>query len=405
MAEVPANGKLQNAIDIVSDVANAGLGLSQISTGSVDTNRNLAAPGNPNETDAKAIAGRFTILDFGGTTNTTAGPLNGTESPDGNADFVVLTQAPTGFMVSIEGHGNGTGTIVSGVGDNAGTYFGTLGFQIGTEQVNIKAANLDGTGNFQNVAVLDYDQMTFGGAYYGIVELTPQDGGTKTNPNPNYNVANPGATRIGTVVSLFNGPQDQTVNAFDIYTPDNASTPSPLVAIPDTTPINGLVHALEIPDYIISTKLLTGFGGLDTIPEIENFFAITAGNGGNGLVGAGGSGGSLGSVLKTVTTPAANGVAATTVLLGALSITLPTDVTFNGFVTLDFRATGATASTPWWKRRKRDWHDRGLREPSATGTGTTAALVPRIRPFWNRYRFLQAMGAWGSRARVEMAAV
>ena len=203
------------AIDII-DNSNPSIGgpsSNPISLGGVDTNRTLG--GNNPTSFAGASAGPIAVLDY---------------NHDGVADFAVLTSAPAGFLVAIEGNGTGVGgTITSGTGDNAGYFFGSEGLNIGTTQVAIRAGDLTGDGFVDSVAVLDYDFKVL----FGVVELKVLD-----PTDPAYNPQNPGATHITTTSSLFKGAQDATVVAFDVFTPSPALAPTVklmAVSVPDTT--------------------------------------------------------------------------------------------------------------------------------------------------------------------------
>jgi hypothetical protein len=228
---------------------------------------------------------------------------------DGIADLTLITEAPSGFMVSF---GSSTPTRffdfnVNNLGmDNGGFWFGGLGLGLSADVMAIRDADVDGDGLHDEVAVLVYRAAP--AVFYNIVELDIDD-----RPPPDVE-GNPGADRLFTYLSFFGSGPNLSVVAFDTYyaVTNDTTLVSYVTATPDTRP-NGFQY-----EEIIGDLPLFSF---DFYPISDRFIKISAGDGGGGLVGKGGDGGFLGDSS-----------------LGSLSINLPANLSYNGQVDL----TGGT---------------------------------------------------------------
>jgi hypothetical protein len=250
-----------------------------INLGRVDTNRDVGAD-KFSPVDAK---GRdFTLFDL---------------DNDGDLDIATLTQTPANFLVVHTGDGTTGGFVISSDDpadgeDNTGIPLSEdtpKGLDLPDTLVGIlTTASDDGRGN--DVTLVSYNRP--GGHIGGFIEVTFTDGNAFTA------VAGPSDSPI-----LSRNNLDDTVLAFDTYRPDEATT---------TTVGYALGHAVtgdEDNDFILVTA---GAGG-GFVPQANNGFFFSAGDGGDSATGRAGNGGQIGNKLES-----AGGV-----ITGTLDIQLP----------------------------------------------------------------------------------
>lgn len=270
------------------------------SLGSVDTNRTLNTKQPPDNQSLEEVKLRdFTILD-----------LNG----DGNADVVALAKQPEGFLQTFKGDGMGafpiasTGAAPATSPDNSGIKISGKvtdgGLDLSqTNFVGILAVNADGdpSGAVNDIALVDYRTDKSGIMIHEIV--LPDF--TSATLNASVPVASPAAAG------------DETIRAFDVYTPQPAADPATVgyfVGLPYAD--KPLVH-----DFVVAGDAPLG----DVQNLVDNGFFISAGHGGNSLLGAGGAGGSIGQgILANKTT--ADG----TRLTGGFDVLLPANKAYAG---------------------------------------------------------------------------
>lgn len=249
------------------------LAAGSLALGQVDTNRDVSAPG---ERDKIALTDA-TLQDF------TLGDFDN----DGDADIVVLTAEPAGFLVTFSGTGAPGGFAIASndlsddtagrSGENSGIDIGDdpppgLGVTGGMVGILTTAAQADGTGN--DVSIVSY----FGGPTNGVRFTDLSFAGLFT------------ASIAGTETPIISnvGP-DPSILAFDTYRPDEAS-PGVVgysLVSPIITPITDVV-------------LASGGAGGGVVSIANNGFFFAAGNGGDSAIGQGGAGGQVGDKLSLV---------------------------------------------------------------------------------------------------------
>lgn len=255
--------------------------------GVVDTNRNLG----PNAFNgAPAEVEELTVLD---------------QNNDGLVDFAVtITQA--GLVVSKLGDGLTFPFFITNTGiDNAGLFFGNPnGFGQSTSLVGLRSTDGDGDGRFDQLAVFE------GQAAVYIVELDDFP--------PSGVVANPGGIlfTISPVIDTTPaGPADPAGDAFDTW-----------ITVAAAPSVVDYITAQADED--ISTSRFS------IIDVAEHFITVSAGDGGNALIGRGGIGGSIGGTLtRSLGIDPTTGLPGS-VVVGALSITLPSNPDNSGTLTL-----------------------------------------------------------------------
>ncbi|MDB6171616.1 MAG: putative aggregation factor core protein MAFp3, isoform [Chthoniobacteraceae bacterium] len=290
-----------------------------ISYGSVDTNRILGAD---KINLVPAFVRDFTVVDF---------------DKDGKADFVAITGDPEGYMVAVSGTGLGNGTIVTynpgSPSDNRGYYFGTNGLDDTTAIHAIRATNIaelgDDLAGFRpdDVAVLDLG-IAGDGLPYLVIELSIWDIKLAQTPGlglPPVITGNPGVDLVNELASTLQRPSgaDVSVVAFDTHFFDTSTT-----AVANYVTAMPSVNPLRLHDIFSS-----GAYGLSFTPEAEHYIKISAGDGGNGVIGRGGVGGFLGGSLAQLNLLNGQGISSQT-LFGALNITLPANIAYEGTVLL-----------------------------------------------------------------------
>ena len=275
----------RNFLDVLDNSIPSAAGpllINSIVFGRVDTNRDV----DPRTISlVPALIRDFTILDF---------------DNDGRADFAEVTQEPAGFLVAARGDGAGDATVVTvsfSTNDNRGYYFGEKGLRIGTAQVAIRPTDSDRDGRFDEVAILDYGDISA----WRIDEMQIQ-----TPPRDNITLVNPGAVVDGFALSLFVGGKDQNVIAYDLFFPLVNST-------------YGQYSVAHSTRSIIEGGPVAGL--VFYVPQAEHYFTFNAGNGGDALIGRGGDGGFLGGDLGQAVD-----------LFGSLNVTLPANRAFAGEV-------------------------------------------------------------------------
>ena len=349
-------GGITNSVTILDFSFDSPYGptVSSVTFGSVDTNRELTK-----QASAGAFIRDFTVVDF---------------NQDGNADFVAVTEQPSGFLVAAQGDGLGNGIVVTKnpfTSDNAGFFLGPQGYGIGTEQVSLRPTELLGygtlfpipglpappgqppnprldyvvdafdttdPGKMDDVAVLNYStrRLSPGPASnytiteFSIWDFTLASAGRLVVDNPGVDFSFDLANGTGTPSGA-----DSTVVAFDTFVPVTAAPDG----IADLSSIN---YATANPTKAATTRhVLESWGyhrpsfgqNLTFTPLAEHFIDITAGDGGNGVIGRGGAGGFLGGGLTQLNLVNPQGIPSPT-LFGAFDITLPANVAFDGKVRL-----------------------------------------------------------------------
>ena len=268
--------------------------LNSIAIGTVDTNRDVGGDRINLSQQPDTTIRDFTVLDF---------------DNDGRTDFAAITEQPTGYLVAARGNGNGGALVVTksfSTDDNRGYFFGAKGLNIGTQQRGIRVSDADRDGRFDEIAILDYGA----GNAFRIYEMQ-----IETPPRSNPTIGNPGVLFIDNLLSFFRRGQDPEIVAWDLWFPQTNGTYGDYsVGLPSSSVLGG--------GYIEDAVL--GF----FTPLAEHYFTFQAGNGGDALIGRGGDGGSLGSILTSGTALVAGTL--TNTLSGALDVTLPANINFNG---------------------------------------------------------------------------
>ncbi len=244
---------------------------------------------------------------------------------DGIADYSVLSEAPAGYLVTLQGDGTGNATRVDGrypykspflfaqgyePVDNLGFFFGPPGvnnhggLNLTTSLLAIVATDADGDGLRDEVAVL-FSVINNTTGRTGVIELevgfppvpaaVPDPGNPGTffygpvpQPLPVVGVDhNPGAGVYQNFAII--GLQDSSIVAFDAYYPFSTAG-----GIPDSRIVNYAVGEPEtsFPDNFIISN---GDFGLHSMLNTEHYYRFVAGDGGSGLIGKGGAGGNIGS--------------------------------------------------------------------------------------------------------------
>lgn len=251
------------------------LELGSISFDPVDTNRTLTQA-----TLIGATLRDFAIIDFNG---------------DHSADFIGLSDTPSGYLVGFQGSGvgnGGTAALTNGgsiIGDNSG-------YLLGGSPTTIRGASPDGHGAMSDVIVLN------GGSIQTVDILN-------TLPPGGNLVLNPG---VKSVKASSPGPTDpRSINAIDSYILDPVMNVSDIVYV--KTPVARVAN------------IQTATNRFPQIDLSDTFVHIFSGNGGEGQIGKGGNGGVIGNGKLTDTTKR---------LEGSIDYTLPAigdvDVQFYG---------------------------------------------------------------------------
>lgn len=237
---------------------------------------------------------------------------------DGLADFSVISEAPAGYLVTLQGDGVGSALRVDGrypvknlaplyePVDNLGFFFGPPGvnnhggLNATTSLQAIVATDADGDGLRDEVAVLFNTNtstrvMELEVGFPPVPAAVPNPAlpgtflyGPVPQPLPVVGVDhNPGAA-VWQTLSII-GLVDTSIVAFDAFYPTSTSG-----GIPDSRIVNYAVGEPEtqfLDNYIISN----GDFGLRDMLNTEHYYRFVAGDGGAGLIGKGGVGGNIGS--------------------------------------------------------------------------------------------------------------
>ena len=265
-----------------------------LSLGSVDTDRKVSALGMRDHIVLKeAKLNDFTILDA---------------NNDGNADIVVLTSEPAGFLITLQGSGTKNGYVIASndpSDDTGGRTDENTGISIAgapPEGLGIKgtlvgilttAAQADGTGN--DVSVISYaidpNRIVFNNLSFPTL-FTATDAGQES-------------------VSGLQKAPDPKIAAFDTYRPIEANAG-----------MVGYTFALPSLDRSDDFIVVSPAAGGDFVSIANNGYFFRGGDGGNSSIGHGGAGGQIGKQLMTK-----NGLP-----VGTLSIVVPTNLAFEPVV-------------------------------------------------------------------------
>lgn len=307
-------------VTLINYTGGGGLGGGGVQLGTVDDNRAYPQGTTTNITNPppKVTPRDFVVLDV---------------NDDGDADLVVLSVQPTGFLVTFQGNGTpgsflGATTKTSNReldGQNDGIYIGdgTVGpYDVGNLErgslIGLMAANTDGDplGSANDIVVMEHNTK---GQGIKITEFSfGVDPGLPPPANPNYIAPILGQSFQTADVALgLTFPPligDNSIRAFDTYVP--------VAAAPANVTYTYLQAFRDDPDFdFVETFRVGGVGGfIDSLED--NTFFFTAGHGGDSSNGPGGAGGKLGNALKIV-----NGRP-----VGSLNYTFPVQEAYEGLV-------------------------------------------------------------------------
>jgi hypothetical protein len=241
---------------------------------------------------------------------------------DGVADFSVLSEAPAGYLVTLQGDGLGGATRIDGrypvkdqnqffpayePADNLGFFFGPPGvanhggLDLTTSLLAIVATDADGDGLRDEVAVMINTNTST-----RVIEV--EIGFPPVPSTVPFNPANPNAPTYGPVpqplpiVGVDHNPggalyldipytthSDSSIVAFDAFYP--FAGPG---GVPDSRIVN---YAIGDPETVFVDNYILGNGdfGFASMLNAEHYYRFVAGDGGAGLIGKGGTGGNIGS--------------------------------------------------------------------------------------------------------------
>lgn len=227
---------------------------------------------------------------------------------DGNADLFVITSAPQGFLVTLQGNGTGGFTIGSGDGvNNAGILLSTTNTPVGITAIHLDPADM--TGASTQIAVNFHAENTTIAVVY--------------DPVPTF-----AAVTVVESSAGFPFSPDDTVRAFDAFIPRASNVNAQTL---------GEVYPVKSNDTFdqVLTYVFNGVGGAFGSIENNSWF-FTAGDGGDAISGKAGNGGSIG---KTLSLESGTGR-----LVGSFDIVLPTVASYEGFVRI-IAGTGGNGFT------------------------------------------------------------
>ena len=240
------------------------------------------------------------------------------------ADFTGITRQPAGFMVAMRGTGVSAAPFVPaflGDGDNqAGFFFGSPGFDEGTDQLLIRNTD-DGNGDFSEVVVMDpiSGRSTNGHLILYAFEITNDEANGNGQTGATLSLAS--ALTVGGFILHVT-----TVTAMDIFIPD--------LSAPEGVGYVGALPTLDPAYNYIESTLAGGLGPpLSQLLIADRFVSVIAGDGGDALVGSGGTGGRIGDLLEEVTRIDPITGLPIVDLVGTVSITLPENLAFAGVAT------------------------------------------------------------------------
>ncbi|HEV7405914.1 MAG TPA: VCBS repeat-containing protein [Chthoniobacteraceae bacterium] len=234
----------------------------------VDTNRTLTQ-----QTLVTATLKDFAVIDF---------------NSDQNADWIGLSDTPTGYLVGFKGSGVGNGGSFALTNAGSATKDNS-GYSLGGSPTAIRGTNPNSLGAMTDVVVLS------GGSLVDVDIIE------NVGVSSNALVGNPGVRGKST---FLGGPTDpKSQQAFDTYLVDPALNFGSTYDIAYVKSFNGFFEA----------SLRTEFDGFQ-FGLSEHFVQISTGDGGDGQIGKGGNGGVIGGGKLTDTGKR---------LEGAIDYTLP----------------------------------------------------------------------------------
>lgn len=275
--------------------------------GKVDTNREISDPGKMDKIALQDVRIQdFAIVDI---------------DSDGNADVVVLTNQPEGFLITAKGDGAGgflIGSSPAANGENNGikiTGENTVGL-VGDLLVGVLPTDANNDGIVSEIAIVDYS-LAAPSTFVFVTELSFVDPGPPVAP-ANFAQVFKGDT-FGLTALIFLIGMDESILAFDTYSENPGETGNIQYNIGYPLKDNrGHDVIVSFGDDFNSPEAALG------IPLANNGLFFSAGDGGDGRTGSGGIGGSIGKSLKLVDD----------LPVGSFNVILPQSPAYEGTVRL-----------------------------------------------------------------------